>query len=1051
MKPVQLNLLSSIALALMACDGDVVVSKGTSAAPTVLITSHAEGESFANGDVVVFRAEATDDNNEAAELMMAWYIDGTTVCDLAPIDTNGLQECSVTIAEGMTSIVVEVRDPDDNAGRFELAFVIDTNASPLAQIVYPNASSVFYANQSIAFEGVVSDTEDDASTLQVEWRSSLDGVIHSTSADVNGRTSGEVLLSQGTHQLELYVQDTEGAGHVDSVSIEVREPNEAPNCEFISPEDGFAGEVGEGIPFQGVVLDPNVSSDQLIVEWSSDKDGVFGDSVGGTDGVTSLLYDGLSINTHIITLHVEDDQGLTCSIQRTVTVGTAPSVVINTPQTGSVFNLGDPVSLSGTVSDSEDSPVDLNVEWSSSRDGSLFSGVASAQGETAGTTLLSAGQHQLTLQVSDTTGFSTQDTTAVYINTPPPESVVSLTPSPVFSVDDVVISITQPIDIDGDMITHSIEWLQGMNQSVTGLTGLVLPASATDVGEYWTARVTPNDGYVDGESTEVSFVVQNTAPSISNVVIAPNPVFTGSVLTCSANATDPEDGVLQPLYDWSVNGTPVGVGSTWTVSSTQAVVGDSIVCTATAQDTQMMTVSATATAVLSNSSPVISSVQITCANGAYNDQLCECTASVFDPDEVVVPVYSWSDPSGVISSTQSLDLSTTSLMPGDVLECTVETVDSVGEQAEGSDLLTVDNRPPNNPVVSIAPSNPIATIDDLTCQVSANGDPDGQSVTVISYDWTSDFGNVYSGSVVPASSVSDAETWTCEVVVSDGSMTTSGTASVQAIALSIDPVTFTTCGQTGHLGPSQSQCDGEYLGTDLEASVSVLNGAQQWMVPYTGTYIIEANGAMGGNKVSALGGSGAHVSGEFQLTAGDVLSITIGQRGTSVQSSTNNYGGGGGGGSFVFDQFGTPLIIAGGGGGASYQGNPGYGGSSTPSSLGGGYGQSSAGNGGYTDNGGGGGTGAGGGGLYSDGTSNNFCNGGMMSGGSGGTSQYPGYGGFGGGGGSYHGGGGGGGYTGGSGGTYFVGGGGAGSYNSGANPVSSPNTNAAHGFIVISQ
>ena len=106
----------------------------------------------------------------------------------------------------------------------------------------------------------------------------------------------------------------------------------------------------------------------------------------------------------------------------------------------------------------------------------------------------------------------------------------------------------------------------GNGTDSTGLTGLTLPASATTVGEYWTARVTPNDGYIDGPYAEVSFVVQNTAPSLSNVIISPNPVFTGSTLTCSASASDPEDGALQPLYDWSVNGSPVGVGSTWTVS-----------------------------------------------------------------------------------------------------------------------------------------------------------------------------------------------------------------------------------------------------------------------------------------------------------------------------------------------------------------------------------------------------------------------------------------------------------------------------------------------------
>ena len=91
-----------------------------------------------------------------------------------------------------------------------------------------------------------------------------------------------------------------------------------------------------------------------------------------------------------------------------------------------------------------------------------------------------------------------------------------------------------------------------------------------------------------------------------------------------------------------------------------SLVGDSIVCTATAQDSQLLSASATATVILSNSSPVISSVQIVCANGPYNDQTCECTANVSDPDEVVTPVYSWTDASGLISSTQDLDLGTTS-------------------------------------------------------------------------------------------------------------------------------------------------------------------------------------------------------------------------------------------------------------------------------------------------------------------------------------------------------------------------------------------------------
>ena len=60
-----------------------------------------------------------------------------------------------------------------------------------------------------------------------------------------GPPSVEVFLSEGAHQLELYVEDTEGLNTTDSVSIQVREANQAPSCDFVSPQDGEIFEFGE--------------------------------------------------------------------------------------------------------------------------------------------------------------------------------------------------------------------------------------------------------------------------------------------------------------------------------------------------------------------------------------------------------------------------------------------------------------------------------------------------------------------------------------------------------------------------------------------------------------------------------------------------------------------------------------------------------------------------------------------------------------------------------------------------------------------------------------
>ena len=263
-----------------------------------------------------------------------------------------------------------------------------------------------------------------------------------------------------------------------------------------------------------------------------------------------------------------------------------------------------------------------------------------------------------------------------------------------------------------------------------------------------------------------------------------------------------------------------------------------------------------------------------------------------------------------------------------------------------------------------------------------------------------------------------------------------------------EEVTFINCGQTGRDGPSQSQCDSSYLGTELEGTVTVQGGMQIWTVPVSGTYTIEAFGAKGGDaNTSFVGGDGARVQGDFNLTEGQVLTILVGQKG--LNGSDAYQGGGGGGASYVVENT-TALLVASGGGGAtaSYQcgsgsqcnGTGGY--SSTATEGNGCNGDYGSCNGaGFSTNG--------------DGTS-------FLNGGTGGHSNYTGHGGFGGGGGSeHHPGGGGGGYKGGGCGFNFPSsnqdtcngtnnGQGGYSYNNGYNTEGNSSFNGGHGQVTIS-
>ncbi len=252
--------------------------------------------------------------------------------------------------------------------------------------------------------------------------------------------------------------------------------------------------------------------------------------------------------------------------------------------------------------------------------------------------------------------------------------------------------------------------------------------------------------------------------------------------------------------------------------------------------------------------------------------------------------------------------------------------------------------------------------------------------------------------------------------------------------------TFTNCNNTGRFGPTITQVTTAYASTSLAGEVKMVQqGYQEWGVPVSGTYTIEAYGAEGGTAPQRPPGKGAYIRGEFNLTAGDTLAIVVGQQGSPINSG----GAGGGGGTFVINKLNVDsLVVAGGGAGGNNHTATGYnfsdGGAITNTGTHGGavgYSAAVSGGGGFVGQGGG----------TSGGFS--FTNGAL--GGAG-----PGEGGFGGGGGkggsTLNGGCGGGGYNGGAGNNNIIIYGGGGSFNAGANQINVADTNSGHGMVVIS-
>jgi hypothetical protein len=252
------------------------------------------------------------------------------------------------------------------------------------------------------------------------------------------------------------------------------------------------------------------------------------------------------------------------------------------------------------------------------------------------------------------------------------------------------------------------------------------------------------------------------------------------------------------------------------------------------------------------------------------------------------------------------------------------------------------------------------------------------------------------------------------------------------------------CGACGSVCPGAMTCSSGACRETFEAGIE-----QEWSVPVSSSYDIEAVGGSGGpgggpdaGSTGGPGGLGADVSGRFVLTQGTVLTVLVGKAG---ERGYQHSGGPGGGGSFVVEGS-TPLVVGGGGGGGGGSDcDAGVGSPASLSEMGGPGGGGGAG--GANGQGGTGSESGGGGGLLGKGTACAAGGGGGKSfeeGGAGASCDMQVPGGFGGGGGGYYCGGGGGGYSGGGGGG-TGGGGGGGSFVAGSATVSAIGSAAVPG------
>jgi hypothetical protein len=381
-------------------------------------------------------------------------------------------------------------------------------------------------------------------------------------------------------------------------------------------------------------------------------------------------------------------------------VNAAPSARIIDPAAGDPLDNLTPFELRGRIADAEDAADRLAVAWSSGVDGDLSSDAADVEGLAIAEVLLTAGEHTITLAVTDSAGVESTATLILDVNGAPTAPEVELAPRYPFTTDDLVATLTvESTDEDGpEVVEHEISWTRD-GEAMTEFLGLwTVPSDATRKGEEWAVHVVGGDGQSVGPRTSAAATIENTPPTADVPTLTPLVITAFSTAECvDLVAVDPDDDEVTIEVTWWVGGVDIGeVGPTL---SDAFGAGDVLQCVATPHDGEEAGDSVPSLeALVANTLPGTPDVVIQPALPMTADPLdCSLTGPAADADgqtlsyDVVWLVGGASSGITALSVDDSfvLTVPASSTTAGDEWTCEVVASDGEGQGPTGSATVVV--------------------------------------------------------------------------------------------------------------------------------------------------------------------------------------------------------------------------------------------------------------------------------------------------------------------------------------------------------------------------
>jgi len=742
-------------------DSVTIVVGGPNSLPACDIVLPTTGTAYSSGDSVDFEATASDADVANSELIVLWESDkdGELGSSNVPNDGNITYSTS-TLTSGTHTVTLFVTD--EVGGECSDTVRIQVGDEPIVELITPATSDVYNQGDSVVFLANVSDANDDATDLTLEWSSDINGVFSTQGAGSSGEASFAYdSLDPGVHTVSVTVTDPLGFTGYDSATFSI---NGLPNAPGVSITPDPA-QTGDGL--QAVVstdaVDPEGDDVTYSYEWS--KNGVSTSITSSLVAATETTRD----DTWEVTITSSDPYGEGDNASTSVTIINTPPALASVDLTPDPASLDDVMSCTpGTTSDADGDTVTYSYAWE-------ING-ASVLGAT--TTTLSSGYGSgdiITCIVTPNDGY--EDGAAVTSNpvgidnTAPELSSATLNPGTAYEDTTLSCSAGSASDGDGDTVSFLYAWyVEGL--LVSGATDTTLTGDWFNRDEEVYCEITPFDGSNYGAPVDSNTVtIRNTHPELDSAALTPDPSYTSNSMTCSAGTTYDLDGdVINVTYGWQVDGVDVAGVTGAILNSTYTARDNIVTCLVTPSDgTDDGSTVASNTVTVLNTAPSISGVSLSPSSPTSSDTITATPTGWSDSDgDDQGYVWTWYVNSSEIVGVTTSTLESSNFGVGDTIYAIVTPNDGYEDGAPvTSSTITVGNSAPVVASVSVSPTTAYET-STLSCVVESADDTDGDSISY-TYAWSVSGGALtVTSSTLDGSYFDKGDAVSCSVIPYDG-------------------------------------------------------------------------------------------------------------------------------------------------------------------------------------------------------------------------------------------------------------------------------------------